>query len=228
MRPKYLHVLSPSLWQFNADLHLVDWLYEKGYKVDILTDEDVHQQGASLLNKYKIVLTGHHPEYMSEQQMNAYHDYQMHGGRFMYLAANGFYWICVPHPDNPNIIEVRKGDNGTRAWTISPGEYCNAFDGKHGGLWRVRGRVMSKLLGNTFSSFGLTYSSYYRRSPDSQLPQCKWIFKGIGKNEPIGDFGLVGGGAAGLELDRADLELGHLTMHFSWHTQKAIMISMFQ
>ena len=208
MRPKYLHVLSPSLWQFNADLHLVDWLYEKGYKVDILTDEDVHKEGASLLNKYKIVLTGHHPEYMSEQQMNAYHDYQMHGGRFMYLAANGFYWICVPHPDNPNIIEVRKGDNGTRAWTISPGEYCNAFDGKHGGLWRVRGRVMSKLLGNTFSSFGLTYSSYYRRSPDSQLPQCKWIFKGIGKNEPIGDFGLVGGGAAGLELDRADLELG--------------------
>ena len=50
---------------------------------------------------------------------------------------------------------------------------------------------MSKLLGNTFSSFGLTYSSYYRRSPDSQLPQCRWIFKGIGKNEPIGDFGLV-------------------------------------
>ena len=40
-------------------------------KVDILTDEDVHKEGASLLNKYKIVLTGHHPEYMSEQQMNA-------------------------------------------------------------------------------------------------------------------------------------------------------------
>ena len=121
---------------------------------------------------------------------------------------NGFYWITVPHPDNPNIIEVRKGDNGTRAWTINPGEYCNAFDGKHGGLWRVRGRAMCKLLGVSFSSFGLTYSSYYRRAPDSELPECSWIMEGIGLDEPIGDFGLIGDGAAGLELDRYDLELG--------------------
>ncbi|MSR13442.1 MAG: N,N-dimethylformamidase [Gammaproteobacteria bacterium] len=208
MRPKYVHVLSPSLWQFNADLHLVDWLHEMNYDLDILTDEDVQREGVALLNQYRIVLTGHHPEYVSEQQMQAYHDYQQAGGRFMYLAANGFYWICQPHPENPNIVEVRKGDNGTRAWTIAPGEYCNAFDGKHGGLWRVRGRVMSKILGVTFTSFGLTYSSYYRRAPDSELPECKWMFKGIARDEPIGNFGLVGDGAAGLELDRYDLELG--------------------
>ena len=230
MRPKYLHILSPSIWQFNADLHLVDWLYELGYDVDIYTDEDVHREGVSLLKKYPIVLTGHHPEYMSEEQMDAYHDYQLQGGRWMYLAANGFYWICVPHPDNPNIIEVRKGDNGTRAWTVTPGEYCNAFDGKHGGLWRVRGRVMSKLLGVTFTSFGLTYSSYYRRAPDSELPQCKWIFKGVGKNEPIGNFGLVGGGAAGLELDRYDLELGtphnaYLLAHSEGHNDIFVSVT---
>ncbi|NBQ89408.1 MAG: N,N-dimethylformamidase, partial [Betaproteobacteria bacterium] len=141
MRPKYIHVLSPSLWQFNADLHLVDWLEQMKYDVDILTDEDVQREGVSLLKQYRVVLTGHHPEYMSEQQMQAYHDYQQQGGRFLYLAANGFYWVCQPHPENPNIVEVRKGDNGTRAWTVTPGEYCNAFDGKHGGLWRVRGRA---------------------------------------------------------------------------------------
>ena len=230
MRPKYLHILSPSIWQFNADLHLVDWLYELGYEVDIYTDEDVHREGVSLLKKYPIVLTGHHPEYISEEQMDAYHDYQLQGGRWMYLAANGFYWICVPHPNNPNIIEVRKGDNGTRAWTVTPGEYCNAFDGKHGGLWRVRGRVMSKLLGVTFTSFGLTYSSYYRRAPDSELPECKWIFKGIGKNEPIGNFGLVGGGAAGLELDRYDLELGtphnaYLLAHSEGHNDIFVSVT---
>ena len=208
MRPKYIHVLSPSLWQFNADLHLVDWLEQMKYDVDILTDEDVQREGVALLKQYRVVLTGHHPEYMSEQQMQAYHDYQQQGGRFLYLAANGFYWVCQPHPENPNIVEVRKGDNGTRAWTVTPGEYCNAFDGKHGGLWRVRGRVMSKLLGVTFTSFGLTYSSYYRRAPDSELPETSWMFKGIGRDEPIGNFGLVGDGAAGLELDRYDLELG--------------------
>jgi N,N-dimethylformamidase len=102
-------------------------------------------------------MTGHHPEYITEKGWHSIHDYQMQGGRFMYNAANGFYWICALHPNNRNILEVRKGDNGTRAWTINPGEYCNAFDGKHGGLWRVRGRDMCKILGVSFTSFGLTY-----------------------------------------------------------------------
>ena len=230
MRPKYLHVLSPSLWQLNADLHLVDWLEVKGYDVDYHTDEDLHREGVDLLKQYQVVLTGHHPEYQTEQMMNAYHDYQMQGGRFCYLAANGFYWISVAHPDNPNIMEVRKGDNGSRAWTIAPGEYCNAFDGKHGGLWRVRGRAMSKLLGTSFTSFGLTYSSYYRRAPDSELPACAWIMDGVGKDEPIGDFGLIGDGAAGLELDRYDLELGtphraYLLAHSEGHNDIYVSVT---
>lgn len=230
MRPKYIHLLSPSLWQLNADLHLVDWLEKMDYDVDIHTEEDLEREGVGLLNQYQVCLTGHHPEYQSEKSMTAYHDYQLQGGRWLYLAANGFYWICVPHPDNPNIIEVRKGDNGTRAWTIAPGEYCNAFDGKHGGLWRVRGRVMSKLLGVTFTSFGLTYSSYYRRAPDSELPQCAWIMAGVGKDEPIGNFGLIGDGAAGLELDRYDLELGtphhaYLLAHSEGHSDMYVTVS---
>jgi len=230
MRPKYVHVLSPSVWQFNADLHLVDWLEEMGYEVDFHTDEDLHREGVSLLKQYRVVLTGHHPEYQSEEMMDAYHEYQLQGGRWLYLAANGFYWISVYHPDNPNLIEVRKGDNGTRAWTIAPGEYCNAFDGKHGGLWRVRGRAMSKLLGVSFTSFGLTYSSYYRRAPDSELPECAWIFEGVGLDEPIGDFGLIGDGAAGLELDRYDLELGtphraFLLAHSEGHSDYFVPVS---
>jgi N,N-dimethylformamidase len=208
MRPKYIHVLSPSLWQLNADLHLVDWLEQMNYDVDIHTDEDLQREGVGLLKQYPVVLTGHHPEYVTEDMMDAYHDYQMQGGRWMYLAANGFYWVTVAHPDNPNIIEVRKGDNGARAWTINPGEYCNAFDGKHGGLWRVRGRAMAKLLGVSFTSFGLTYSSYYRPAPDADHPEAAWIMEGVDRDAPIGDFGLIGDGAAGLELDRYDLELG--------------------
>jgi N,N-dimethylformamidase len=35
-----------------------------------------------------------------------------------------------------------------------------------------------------------------------------WIFKGVGADERIGDFGLVGGGASGQEIDRADVALG--------------------
>ena len=134
--------------------------------------------------------------------------YQLNGGRWIYLGADGFYWISEYHPDNLNIIEVRKGEAGTRAWTANPGEYNNAFDGKFGGMWRARGRIPSKVCGLTFTAYGFDVSSYYKREPDSKKPECSWIFEGVGENEVIGDFGLVGGGAAGVELDRYDLEFG--------------------
>lgn len=230
MRPKYIHLLSPSVWQLNADLHLTDWLEAMGFEFDVHTDEDLYREGVDLLRLYRVVLTGTHPEYSSEEMLDAYEAYQRQGGRWLYLAANGFYWCCVFHPDNPSLIEVRKGDNGTRAWTINPGEYCNAFDGKHGGLWRVRGRNMSKLTGVTFTSFGLAASSYYRRTPDSFREECAWMFEGIGDDEPIGNFGLVGGGAAGLELDRYDLEIGtphraYLLCHSEGHSDMFVTVT---
>jgi len=208
MRPKYRHWLSPSLWQLNGDLHLTDWLEETGFDFDIHTDEDLHREGVGLLNRYRVVLTGSHPEYTSEKMSDAYQSYQLDGGRWAYLGANGFYWISEYHPDNHNITEVRKGEAGTRAWTANPGEYYNAFDGKYGGMWRARGRIPSKVCGLTFTAYGFDVSSYYRREDDSKRPECAWIFDGVGEDEIIGDFGLVGGGAAGLELDRYDLEFG--------------------
>lgn len=208
MRPKYRHWLSPSLWQLNADLHLTDWLEEKGFDFDVHTDEDLDREGVDLLNRYPVVLTGSHPEYSSEKIIDAYEAYQQQGGRWLYLGADGFYWVSQYHPDNSNIIEVRKGEAGTRAWTANPGEYNNAFDGKFGGMWRQRGRIPSKTCGLTFTAYGFDVSSYYKREPDSERKECSWMFKGIGKDEVIGDFGLVGGGAAGLELDRYDLEFG--------------------
>ena len=50
-------------------------------------------------------------------------------------------------------------------------------------------------------------------------PECSWIFEGIGADEVIGDFGLVGGGAAGLELDRYDLEFG--TPHNAYYLARS-------
>ena len=91
MRPKYRHWLSPSLWQLNADLHLTDWLEEKGFEFDVLTDEGPFEhEGINLLNRYKIVLTGSHPEYSSEKYMDALESYQMEGGRAFILALMVF------------------------------------------------------------------------------------------------------------------------------------------
>jgi N,N-dimethylformamidase len=50
-------------------------------------------------------------------------------------------------------------------------------------------------------------SGHYERLPDSYRQDAAFIFDGVG-DEKIGDFGLIGGGAAGLEVDRAAAELG--------------------
>jgi N,N-dimethylformamidase len=208
IRPKYRHWLSPSLWQFNADLHLTDWLEQKGIKYDVYSDFELEKEGVGLLQNYKVVMTGTHPEYSTEKHIEAFMAYQHSGGRFMYMGGDGFYWCTSIHPENENIVEVRKGEAGNRAYTTDPGEYSQAFDGGFGGMWRARGRAPSKTCGLTFAAYGFDVSSYYRRMDESKLPETSWIFDGVGEDEVIGDFGLIGGGAAGLEIDRYAEEVG--------------------
>ena len=207
MRPGFRHWLSPSLWQFNADLHLIDWLTELGYEFDVVTDEDLHYEGVDALAPYQVVLTGSHPEYVTEQMLDALHQYANNGGRLMYFGANGFYWVTAYDPENPAIIEVRKG-NGSNAWKCKPGEYHLSFTGEYGTLWRHRGRAPQRLFGVGFGSEGFDVSSYYLQTPDGHSGAASWMFDGIAPDEKIGDFGLVGGGAAGLELDIYDASLG--------------------
>jgi N,N-dimethylformamidase len=210
IRPHYRYWAAPGptpVWTVAADLQLLYWLESESISYDLYTDEDLDAQGAELLREYRVVLTGTHPEYTTEAMMNAISEYVEMGGRFMYLGGNGFYWITCFHPENRAIIEVRRGESGVRAWTSAPGEAWNAFDGRPGGLWRSRGRIATKLFGVNFAAFGFDASSYYRRLPISHEPECAWIFAGI-DGDIIGDSGLIGGGAAGLELDRYDPELG--------------------
>jgi N,N-dimethylformamidase len=212
MRPKVQCLLggfgSSKLWQFNADTHIVDWLDAKGFGVDVYTDEELHYAGYGLLEPYAVVLTGSHPEYTSTEMWEAYHDYRNRGGRLMYLGGDGFYWRIAFHPDCPGIIELRRAETGVRAWAAEPGEYYQGFDGRYGGLWLRLGRAPQKLVGVGFSCQGFDLSSHYRRNPDSFSPEVAFIFAGVDDDELIGDFGLIGGGAAGLELDRAGAELG--------------------
>ena len=68
-------------------------------------------------------------------------------------------------------------------------------------------KAPQSLVGVGFAAQGFDLSSYYERMPDSYRPNAAFIFNGVG-NERIGDFGLIAGGAAGLEIDRAAPELG--------------------
>jgi N,N-dimethylformamidase beta subunit-like, C-terminal/Concanavalin A-like lectin/glucanases superfamily len=208
MRPKHRQA-SVGIWQFPADLHLVDWLHALGHQFDVVTDEDLDSEGIALLSPYNVVVTGSHPEYYSTRMLDAVEAYVQRGGRLMYMGGNGFYWIISYHPDKPHLIEVRRGESGSRAWQARPGEYFHSTSGERGGLWRSRARPPQKLLGVGFTAQGFDESSsYYRRMPDSFDPRARFIFEGIGDEELIGDFGLLGGGAAGFEIDRYSLERG--------------------
>jgi N,N-dimethylformamidase len=208
MRPGFRHWLSPSLWQFNADLHLIDWLIAQDYTFDVVTDQDLQLEGVAALRPYTTVITGSHPEYYSEQMLDALHAYTDQGGRMMYMGANGFYWVINYDPEDKNVIEVRKG-HGSNAWKCKPGEYHLSFTGEYGTLWRHRGRAPQRLVGVGFGAEGFDVSSYYRRTPDGRSGgAAEWMFEGIEPDARIGDFGLVGDGAAGLELDIYDAALG--------------------
>src|SRR5699024_3150678 len=148
-----------------------------------------------------------HPEYYSGKMLDTVEAYQDQGGRFMYMGANGFYWVTEYHPNDHNIIEVRM-NFGNNAWKTLHGELNLSFTGEQGSLWRHRGRAPQKIAGTGFIAEGFEVSSYYRRTKESYKPKYDWIFKGIKNDEILGDFGLVGGGAAGLELDIYDTELG--------------------
>jgi N,N-dimethylformamidase len=212
MRPKVQCLLGgfagSKLWQFNADTHITDWLNAKDFGVDIYTDEELHNAGYDLLAPYAVVLTGSHPEYTSTEMWDAVAEYTRRGGRLMYLGGDGFYWRIAYHRDFPGIVELRRAETGVRAWAANPGEYYQNFDGRYGGLWLRQGRAPQTIVGVGFSCQGFDLSSYYRRRPDSFAPEVAFVFDGVGADERIGDFGLIGGGAAGLELDRAGVELG--------------------
>jgi N,N-dimethylformamidase len=211
MRPGHVSCLGghgSSLWQFNADTHITDWLEAQGYAFDVVTDEDLHHEGLSLLEPYRVVISGTHPEYHSTPMWDAMKAWQDRGGRLMYLGANGWYWKIAWHPYLPGVIEVRRCEGGVRAWTAAAGEYYHSFTGEYGGLWRNQGRPPQVLTGVGFTAQGFDVSAPYERLAGSFDPRAAFIFKGVKKGGLIGDFGLIGGGAAGLELDRADLGLG--------------------
>ena len=192
---------------FPADSHLWHWLEVKGYDFDVITDDEIHRHGADVINCYDVLMTCSHPEYHTSNSLHALQEYTNNGGHLLYLGGNGFYWKVAVTDHWEDAVEIRRGEGGIRAWASEPGEYYNAFDGTYGGLWRRNGRAPQVLSGVGFTSQGDHFGAPYRRTNASYSSEISWIFDGI-IDEIIGDFGLSGGGAAGFELDRADIDLG--------------------
>ena len=210
MRPKYITICRPyaesGMRHLPADTHLFAWLENQGQDFDVITDEDLHEEGVELLRPYKVVMTPSHPEYHTTNTLNAIYEYTRSGGRLMYLGGNGFYWKVAVNENLPGMVEIRRAEGGIRTWAAEPGEYYNSLDGEYGGMWLRNGRPPQRLAGVGFTAQGDFQGTYYRRNSDLDA-KYEWVFESV-DDEILGDFGLSGGGAAGFELDRADFSLG--------------------
>ncbi len=193
-------------WAFTADTNLIAYLTQLDVAFDVITDDDLHREGSSLLEPYRVVMTGSHPEYWSTAMLDGLTSWLDGGGRLMYLGGNGFYWRVAWSVDEPWVMEVRRAEDGTRGWIAEPGEYYHAFGGEYGGLWRRLGRAPNQLVGVGFAAQGFDRASPYRRHQASIQGRAAWIFDGV-EAEVFGGFG-IGGGAAGQEIDRFDTTLG--------------------
>lgn len=208
LRPVLDLAPKQALWQFPADTHITDWLEADGIAYDVITEDDLERHGIELLAPYRCVTTGTHPEYPSLRMLEAFEEYQASGGRFIYMGGNGFYWRTHYHPERPGIVEVRRAEDGIRSWAAEGGEYYASFTGELGGMWRRMGRAPQSVAGTGMTAQGFDSATYYERTPESLDPRVAFVFAGVGPNERIGDFGIVGGGAAGWEIDRVDPALG--------------------
>lgn len=189
-----------------ANLYLVDWLEHEAHEYDLQTDEDVHREGAELLCAYRCVIVGSHPEYWTERVLDALATYLRAGGRVLYLAGNGLFWVTSLDAERPFLMEARKsGDGDYEAYFArpQPGQMQHSTTLEPGGLWSRRGRPARRLIGVEHSANVFTPAAGrwgYRRLPASYDSRFAFVFDGV-EDELIGDFGLNLGAAAGYEMD---------------------------
>jgi N,N-dimethylformamidase len=205
--PGYPNWLTGSYRHFPQDMYIVEWMERTGMPFHVATDEDLHREGAALLDKYKVIVTSSHPEYWTRDGHDCLDNYLKSGGRLMYLGGNGFYWVTSHDPERPWVIEVRRDNSGTRCWDAPYGERTHVGSLEQGGIWKTRGKGPHGLVGVGFSSEGWSKGSGYQRLDASYAGPGATFFKGVNE-ELVGDFGHVLGGAAGDEVDRHDVSLG--------------------
>jgi N,N-dimethylformamidase len=214
-RPRQMSLMDPEpdgsgSGRIVADSYIMQFLAHEGAAPDVLTDHDLHAEGAAAIAPYRVLVTGQHPEYYSAKMLDALDGFLARGGRLIYLGGNGFYWRAEPSADAPHAIEVRRAESGIRVWATEPGESYHAFGGGYGGLWRRIGRPAHRLVGNGFSAQGRHLGFPYRFTDAIRDPRVRFMTEGIEAfpGMAFGNCGLMGGGAAGFEIDSADTRLG--------------------
>jgi hypothetical protein len=122
------------------------------------------------------------------------------------LTSNS-YWKSVVDPARPHRLEVRRGDQGIRTFSLPGGERHHSLDGSQGGLWRSLGRAANYLFALGCCGEGVGPGVAYKVTDAGKDSSFSWVWDGINTDELIGEEGF-GGGASGDEIDRWDPQYG--------------------
>ena len=190
--------LKPSgniMYNFVEDTHITAFLEHNGIKYDILTESLLAKDGSDLLNQYTAVISATHPEYTPTSVLDGIKDFTANGGRFIYMAGNGYFWAVEENPAFPGVMESRNFNAiGERYLTT----------GSRGGLMVEAARNTGPVFGLEMAAMIFNGSSPYKKMEDAKNPRASWIFEGTSEGDIFGEYGpdRVKGGAAGFEIDR--------------------------
>jgi N,N-dimethylformamidase beta subunit-like protein len=70
----------------------VAWLERAGYQVSYATSIDLHEQGAALLRRHRVMVTSGHDEYWTAQMRVAATSALANGTSLAFFSANNIYW----------------------------------------------------------------------------------------------------------------------------------------
>ena len=177
-----------------------------GIGFDVLTDHDLHHEGADALAGSRTVITGAHPEYASAALLDALDSHLEGGGGLAYLGGNGLNGSVSVDQARPHVIELRRCETQGLMWQAPPGEHHHA-GGEYGGDWRRRGRPEHRTLGVGLRAFGDAPAAAYARLQSGD-PAAAIAFAGLEPGAEIDADGAVLGGPAGYEVDGFDPRLG--------------------
>jgi hypothetical protein len=174
-----------------AELWVLNWLENAGYKIDVYCDQDWHV-GIDNLASYKALILTTHPEYWSLQMIDNLQRYLKQGGCLLYLGGNGIF-EKVEYNNRADALILLNGDpNSERARS-----YLRNLN---------PARSERPLLG-----VGYRFDNYMTFAPYEVKMSGHRFFAGTGlvDGDLIGQDGINGGAASGWEMDTA--EPGHAT-----------------
>lgn len=205
LRDDYNYPLCGCPHNLPVDLHLLRFCHNNGIAFDLITDRDLHDRGLAGLQGYRAVVTGSHPEYMSNEMEDALRRFAAAGGGIAYLGGNGFAGKVAFQGD---LMELRRSPlEAGRTWDGSLAEQLLSITNQPGGHLRASGRGEFSLTGVAISLMGFEAARPFTRTPQSHHASAAWLFEGVA-DETFGSEGLVLGGAAGYEVDATDPHLG--------------------